>query len=254
VGPAEQQQLRGPAGQVARAQWLTFDPSHTIVTGANYVLPPKGVGCNADDNPSTGAARQAVDVCSTEIPWLNGNYSVEKATSQTLNLEGEWDNGGSLSGSFNVGRTWATGGPSVQLSMAAKPRNFVNGQWVDGSNGAAWTLNGKPTITASPDVLQNMLAGAGQVDLGSTGSNMVNTSNSQNFAQADLHLGLRFDLVPVAAVRRQVPRQPRRADEQRAALVLQGHDAAVPDLRSERRPVARGFPPGELARRHQRGL
>ena len=172
-------------GRLLAPNGLTFDPSGTVVTGANYVLPPAGQGCNSTTNPSTGAQRQAVDVCSTEIPWLNGNYSVEKATSQTLNIQGEWDNGGNLSGSFNVGRTWATGGPSIELGMAAKPRNFVNGQWVDGSNGAAWTLNGKPTITASPDVLKNMLAGAGQVDLGSTGSNMVNTDNSQNFAQAD---------------------------------------------------------------------
>ena len=172
-------------GRLLAPNGLTFDPSHTIVTGANYVLPPAGTGCNSLTNPVTGAQRQPVDVCSTEIPWLNGNYSVEKATSQTFNLEGEWDNGGNLSGSFNVGRTWATGGPSVELGMAAKPRNFVNGQWVDGSTGAAWTLNGKPTITVSPSVLQNMQAGEGQVDLGSTGSNMVNTSTSQNFAQAD---------------------------------------------------------------------
>ncbi|PWK88677.1 TonB-dependent receptor [Fulvimonas soli] len=172
-------------GRLLAPDGLTFDPSHTVVTGVNYVLPPAGTGCNSLTNPVTGAQRQPVDVCSTEIPWLNGNYSVEKATSQTLNLEGEWDSGGDLSGSFNVGRTWATGGPSVELGMAAKPRNFVDGQWVDGSNGAAWTLNGKPTITASPDVLRNMLAGAGQVDLGSTGSNMVNTTTSQNFAQLD---------------------------------------------------------------------
>ncbi|AIF45980.1 TonB-dependent receptor [Dyella japonica] len=172
-------------GRLLAPNGLTFDPSHTIVTGANYVLPPAGTGCNALTNPVTGAQRQPVDVCSTEIPWLNGNYSVEKATSQTANIEGEWDNGGALSGSFNVGRTWATGGPSVELGMAAKPRNFVNGQWVDGSNGASWTLNGRPTLNASSSVLQNMLAGEGQVDLGSTGSNMVNTSTSQNFAQAD---------------------------------------------------------------------
>lgn len=172
-------------GRLLAPNGLTFDPSHTVVTGANYVLPPAGTGCNSLTNPSTGASRQAVDVCNTEIPWLSGNYSVEKATSQTLNLEGEWDNGGSLSGSFNFGRTWASGGPSIELGMAAKPRNFVNGQWVDGSNGAAWNLTGKPGLTASPDVLQNMLAGEGQVDLGSTGSNMVNTTNSQNFAQAD---------------------------------------------------------------------
>ena len=172
-------------GRLLAPNGLTFDRSHTIVTGANYVLPPKGTGCNSLTNPVTGAQRQAVDVCSTEIPWLNGNYSVEKATSQTLNLEGEWDSGGALSGTFNVGRTWAKGGPSVELGMAAKPRNFVNGQWVDGSQGASWTLNDKPTINASPDVLRNMLAGQGQVDLGSTGSNMVNTRTSQNFAQLD---------------------------------------------------------------------
>jgi len=172
-------------GRLLAPNGLTFDKSGTVVTGANYVLPPKGVGCNSAVNPVTGAPRQAVDVCSTEIPWLNGNYSVEKATSQTLNLEGEWDNGGSLSGSFNVGRTWAKGGPSIELGMAAKPRNFVNGQWVDGSTGAAWTFSGKPGIVADQSVLQNMLAGAGQVDLGSTGSNMVNTRTSQNFAQAD---------------------------------------------------------------------
>lgn len=172
-------------GRLLAPNGLTFDKSGTVVTGANYVLPPKGVGCNSAVNPVTGAPRQAVDVCSTEIPWLNGNYSVEKATSQTLNLEGEWDNGGSLSGSFNVGRTWAKGGPSIELGMAAKPRNFVNGQWVDGSTGAAWNFNGKPGIVADQSVLQNMLAGAGQVDLGSTGSNMVNTRTSQNFAQAD---------------------------------------------------------------------
>ncbi|SEO34043.1 TonB-dependent receptor [Luteibacter sp. UNC138MFCol5.1] len=172
-------------GRLLAPNGLTFDKSGTIVTGANYVLPPAGVGCNSTVNPVTGATRQAVDVCNTEIPWLNGNYSIEKAKSQTVNIEGEWDTGGALSGSFNVGRTWASGGPSVELGMAAKPRNFVNGAWVNGSNGASWDLSGKPGISAAPDVLQNMLAGAGQVDLGSTGSNMVNTTNSQNFAQAD---------------------------------------------------------------------
>ncbi|SEM19235.1 TonB-dependent receptor [Luteibacter sp. UNCMF331Sha3.1] len=172
-------------GRLLAPNGLTFDKSGTIVTGANYVLPPAGVGCNSAVNPVTGATRQAVDICNTEIPWLNGNYSVEKAKSQTINLEGEWDTGGALSGSFNVGRTWATGGPSIELGMAAKPRNFVNGQWVNGSNGASWDLSGKPGISAEQSTLNNMLAGAGQVDLGSTGSNMVNTSNSQNFAQAD---------------------------------------------------------------------
>ncbi|HUA78745.1 MAG TPA: TonB-dependent receptor [Dyella sp.] len=172
-------------GNLLQANGLTFDPSHTIVTGASYLLPNPGQGCNSLTNPVTGAQRQAVDVCSSQTPWITGNYSIEKALSQTINLEGEWDGDGNLSATFNVGRTWATGGPSVELNMAAKPRNFVNGQWVDGSQVSQWTLNGTPTLTASPNTLQNMLAGEGQVDLGSTGSNYIDTQNSQNFAQVD---------------------------------------------------------------------
>ena len=164
---------------------LTFDPSHTIVTGASYMLPNPGQGCNSLTNPVTGAQRQAVDACSSQTPWLTGNYSIEKATSQTINLEGEWDGDDNLSATFNIGRTWATGGPSVEFGMAAKPRNFVNGQWVDGSQLSQWTLNGTPTLTASPNTLQNMLAGEGQVDLGSTGSSYIDTDTSQNFAQVD---------------------------------------------------------------------
>ncbi|GGA02573.1 TonB-dependent receptor [Dyella caseinilytica] len=175
-------------GNLLAPNGLTFDPSHTIVTGASYVLPNAGQGCNSLTNPVTGAQRQAVDVCSSQTPWLTGNYSIEKATSQSMNIEGEWDGDGNLSATFNIGRTWATGGPSVEFGMAAKPRNFVNGQWVDGSQLSQWTLNGTPTLTASPNTLQNMLAGEGQVDLGSTSSNFINTDTSQNFLQTDFTL------------------------------------------------------------------
>ncbi|MBD8881611.1 TonB-dependent receptor [Rhodanobacter sp. 7MK24] len=178
-------------GNLLAPNGLTFDPSGTVVTGANYRLPAAGTGCNSLTNPITGAQRQPVDVCSTQTPWLNGNYSVEKATSQTANIEGEWNTGGILSGTFNLGRTWATGGPSVEFGVAAKPRNFVNGQWVDGSGYSQWTLNGSegtPGISASTDTLQNMLNGEGQVDLGSTGSGFINTTTSQNVAQADFTL------------------------------------------------------------------
>ncbi|MEW9571186.1 TonB-dependent receptor [Rhodanobacter sp. Si-c] len=175
-------------GNLLAPNGLRFDPSGTIVTGANYRLPAAGTGCNSLTNPVTGAQRQPVDVCSTQTPWLNGNYSVEKATSQTANIEGEWNTGGILSGTFNLGRTWATGGPSVEFGVAAKPRNFVNGQWVDGAQYSQWTLSGTPGISASTDTLQNMLAGEGQVDLGSTGSGFINTATSQNVAQADFTL------------------------------------------------------------------
>ena len=48
-------------GRLLAPNGLTFDKSGTIVTGANYVLPPAGVGCNSTVNPVTGASRQAVD-------------------------------------------------------------------------------------------------------------------------------------------------------------------------------------------------
>ena len=38
-------------GRLLAPNGLTFDPSGTVVTGANYVLPPAGQGCNASDQP-----------------------------------------------------------------------------------------------------------------------------------------------------------------------------------------------------------
>lgn len=163
---------------------LTFDPTQTIVTGANYRIPDPGTGCAAQTNPVTGETRGASNVCSEQYPWLTGRYAHEKATSQSVNIKGEWT-GDILSGSFNVGHTWAYGGPTIDFRMSAKPRRFINGQWQNGNKVAQWDLQGKPSITVSPDVLKNMQAGIGQIDLGSTDSGYTNTKSQQNYFQAD---------------------------------------------------------------------
>ncbi len=179
TGPYAEQQ-----GRQLAPNGLTFDPSHSIVTGAKYLIPAPGTGCAALTNPVTGESRQPSTVCSEQYPWLTGRYSHEKATSQSLNIKGEWT-GDVLSGSFNVGHTWAYGGPSIDFRMSAKPRRFVDGHWQNGNQLAQWNLAGKPSIAVSPDVLKNMQAGIGQIDLGSTDSGYTNTKSQQNYFQVD---------------------------------------------------------------------
>lgn len=163
---------------------LSFDPSHSIVTGVNYQLPDPGTGCAALTNPVTGEERGASNVCSEQYPWLTGRYTKSKATSQSVNIKGEWS-GDILSGSFDIGHTWAYGGPSIDFRTSFKPRRFINGQWQNGNKIAQWNLAGKPSITVSPNVLENLRAGIGQVDLGSTDSGYTNTKSQQNYFQAD---------------------------------------------------------------------
>lgn len=181
TGPYSQQQ-----GWQLAPNGLTFDPSHTIVTGAKYVQ-PDGTGCAALTNPVTGEARQPIDVCSQQYPWVTGNYDIQSAKSQSVNIKGDWS-AGIMSGSFNVGRTWSNGGPSVSFGAAAKPRVFEDGHWVNGNQVTMWNIAGKPSMTVSPDVLQNMRNGIGQIDLGSTGAGTGLTKMAQNYVQADFSL------------------------------------------------------------------
>ncbi len=166
---------------------LTFDPSHSIVTGAKYLQPAKGTGCAALVNPVTGAQRQPSNVCSQQYPWITGNYDLQSAKSQSLNIKGEWS-AGMLDASFNVGRTWSNGGPRVSYRASVKPRVFENGQWVNGNQSTQWNIAGKPSIEVSPGVLQNLRSGVGQFDLGSTGAGTGTTKMAQNFAQLDFTL------------------------------------------------------------------
>lgn len=181
-----------PTGSYAEQQGrllseLYFDPSHTIVQGVKYVLPPKGVGCRALVNPVTGAKREPINVCSIQYPWIGGNYNKQEATSQSVNIKGNWSHG-ILSASFNVGRAWSHGGQQVAFSMRVKPREFVNGQWVNSNRLTMWSMAGKPKVEVSPDVLKNLLSGVGQIDTGSTGAGFGNTKMAQNYAQVDFTL------------------------------------------------------------------
>ncbi|HEX7339655.1 MAG TPA: TonB-dependent receptor [Rhodanobacteraceae bacterium] len=173
---------------------LTFDPSHTIVTGAKYLQPAAGTGCAALVNPVTGAPVSPSNVCSQQYPWTQGNYDLQSAKSQSVNIKGEWS-AGMLDASFNVGRSWSNGGPSVSFHAAVKPRVFKNGQWVNGNELTQWNLAGKPSITVSPDVLKNLLSGVGQFDLGSTGAGTGTTKMAQNYGQLDFTLSPDVDWI-----------------------------------------------------------
>ncbi|HEX7326446.1 MAG TPA: TonB-dependent receptor [Rhodanobacteraceae bacterium] len=184
TGPFSEQQ-----GEQLAPNGLTFGGApHTIVTGAKYIQ-PDGTGCAALVNPVTGAARTPSSVCSQQYPWVTGNYDIQSATSQSANIKGDWSADDDLiSGSFNIGRTWSNGGPTVSFSAAAKPRVFKDGHYINGNQLAMWNISGRPSMQVSPDVLQNMLNGIGQMDLGSTGAGTGLTKMAQNYFQADFTL------------------------------------------------------------------
>ena len=148
----------------------TIDPSGTIFTGANFQVPPEGTGCRVPGN-----------LCTMETPAPQDTYAREKSVSNTYDVRGEWESG-RLNLDFVIGKTKATGGPSFQFFAQAKPRNgSVNGNML-----SAWNFTDQSiAMQFSPDVLQNMLNGVAQIDLGSTGSGFTNSSISQRYAQVD---------------------------------------------------------------------
>lgn len=170
----DQGKLLAPGG-------LSFDPSGTIVTGAQFHYPTGG--CALMTNPVTGAARN--EPCTMETPQMSGVYSREKTKSQTADIEVEW-NGESTNAVFKAGHTWSAGGPSISFRMSAKPRRLVNGQWQQGNQVSDWNLGGTPTLTLSPDLQQNLMAGMAQIDTGSTDSSWNSTSVAQTYYQLDL--------------------------------------------------------------------
>jgi TonB-dependent receptor len=167
---------------------LTFDPSGTIVTGANYSLHPgKAYYCSEGQAAAAGQkpGGWGPDDCTIPTPWLNGSYNREKSLSQTFDIAAEW-RGQSLDASFKAGRTWANGGPSMQFSMPIKPRRQnADGSWSVGNTMSSWNLVGTPSINFSPELMQNLKNGIGEIDLGSTGSSWTHNSNKQNYGQAD---------------------------------------------------------------------
>ncbi len=167
---------------------LTFDPSGTIVTGAQYSMHP-GVAYYCNDAQAVAAGKNpggwGPDDCTIPTPQLTGGYSIEKTTSQTADLGVEWKISPLFSASFKGGRTWSSGGPSMNFRMSAKPRRMVNGVWQPGNTYSAWDLSGTPTMTFSPNLQQTLMNGIAEVDTGSTDSSWVETNVKQNYFQAD---------------------------------------------------------------------
>lgn len=167
---------------------LTFDPSGTIVTGAQYSIHNgKAYYCSEDEAADAGMAPGGwgSDDCTIPTPQITGSYNLEKALSQTMDFEAEWL-GESVDARFKAGRTWAKGGPSLQFSVPLKPRRQnQDGSWSLGNYASAWSLTGTPAMTFSPELMQNLKAGILQVDLGSTGSSWTRNDTEQNYAQAD---------------------------------------------------------------------
>lgn len=168
---------------------LTFDPSKTIVTGAQYSIHPgKTYYCSGDQAKAGGISNTGgfgPDDCTIPTPQITGSYNIEKALSQTADLEAEW-HGQNLDASFKGGRTWAGGGPQLQFTMPIKPRvQNADGSWTLGNTASAWSTSGTPSMTFSPQLMSNLLKGIGEIDLGSTSSSWTKNSTWQKYAQAD---------------------------------------------------------------------
>ncbi|MFV0623379.1 TonB-dependent receptor [Sphingomonas sp. ac-8] len=148
----------------------TLDPSGTIFTGAGFEVPPEGTGC-----------RTGPSLCTMETPAPQDTYQREKTVSNTYDVRGEWEHD-RLKVDFVLGKTRATGGPSFQFFAQAKPRSGT----VNGNKLSNWNFTDQSlAMQFSPDVLENMLNGVAQIDLGSTGSGFTNSSISQRYAQVD---------------------------------------------------------------------
>jgi TonB-dependent receptor len=168
---------------------LSFDPSGSIVTGAQYEkLAGKTYYCSEEQAAAAGMAPGGwgPDDCTIPTPQLTGTYSKEKALSQTADLTVDWDISPLWKASFTGGRTWSEGGPSMNFSMSAKPRRQVDGVWQSGNTYSAWDLTGTPSATFSPNLQDQLMAGIAEIDTGSTGSSWMQTSVKQNYFQADV--------------------------------------------------------------------
>jgi TonB-dependent receptor len=167
---------------------LHFDRSGTIVTGADYSLHPgKTYYCSESEAAAAGMAPGGwgSDDCTVPTPQITGSYNIEKALSQTVDFGAEWK-GESVDISFKGGRTWAEGGPELQFAVPLKPRRQnADGSWTNGNFASSWDLTGTPTMTFSPELMQNLQAGILQVDLGSTGSSWTRNNTEQKYAQID---------------------------------------------------------------------
>ncbi|GGO92352.1 TonB-dependent receptor [Stakelama pacifica] len=163
-----------------------LDPSGTIFTGATFEVPPEGTGCRVPGN-----------LCTMETPAPQNTLVRQKKVSNTFDVQGDW-NKDRLDVHFALGKTKSDGGPSFQFYAQAKPRNgTTNGNFL-----SAWDFTKQGmSMEFTPEVLQNMLAGTAQIDLGSTGSGFSNSTLSQRYAQVDVtrHFDSFIDSIQVGA-------------------------------------------------------
>jgi TonB-dependent receptor len=153
----------------------TLDSSGTIFQSAAFALPEAGTGCLLNPAP-----------CTMETPWITGTYSREKQVSNTFETEVAFKQD-HFDAVLKVGKTKASGGPSMRFGVAVKPRVTIPGQEQSGSALSAWDISrGQIDYTFSPGVLENLKAGIAQVDVGSTRSSFVNSDLGQRYAQLDL--------------------------------------------------------------------
>jgi iron complex outermembrane recepter protein len=150
-----------------------FDPSGTVLQSATFDVP-------------AGYANTSQTM---ETPQLSGEYSREEAVSNTFDLGGAWE-GATRDLSFKLGRTRATGGPSMRFNMAAKPRFTTtdaagNAIGANGNVFSQWSFGNSVNMVFSPQLQQSLMNGIAQVDTGSTGSTYINSSIEQTYAQID---------------------------------------------------------------------
>lgn len=166
---------------------LTFDPSHTIVTGAAYsVHPGKTYYCSEAQAAAAGkpSGGWGYDDCTMPLPQITGSYNQQQAKSQTIDFAAEW-HGQSLDGVFKAGRTWAAGTPQ-QWRVSMKPRRQnADGSWSLANYSTSYSTAGTPTAMFSSDLMANLRSGIGEIDTGSTDSSWIKNSNYQDYAQAD---------------------------------------------------------------------
>ncbi|MDT8758306.1 TonB-dependent receptor [Sphingomonas psychrotolerans] len=156
----------------------TFDKSGTVLQSATFQVPAEGTECRARANP-----------CTMETPAMQSYFDRQKTVSNTYDVHGDW-NLGRLNVSFALGKTKASGGPSFQFFVQAKPRKVTGTGAAGNVNGnflSQWGFNDQSVDMAfSPELQQNLMNGISQVDLGSTGSGFSNSEISQRYAQVDV--------------------------------------------------------------------
>lgn len=159
----------------------SFDPSDTILTGANYTA------------GATGVARRV------DFPWIRGEFNREESTSDTFDFGGKFE-GDTYRSSFKVGHTESKGGPEEQYSTAFYNANSgTRGSELEVQNAAqasGWRLEDQRlNLFLSPDTVDNLINGiGGGFDPGSSNSSFVRSTLEEDYAQVDFDFDVEWSI------------------------------------------------------------